>query len=72
MPNWKELRRFCERDEWELYKTTDHFYYRKYMEDGTIKRTRASNGSKEIPSHLWHRILKQQLQVSQEYFNQMI
>ena len=35
MPSWKELKRFCENDEWELYKTTNHDYYRKIEDDGT-------------------------------------
>jgi hypothetical protein len=25
MPSWKELKRFCDRDQWDLYKDTDHF-----------------------------------------------
>ncbi len=29
MPSWKELKRFCDRDGWELYKETDHYFYRK-------------------------------------------
>lgn len=24
MPRWKDLKRFCENDGWELYKSTDH------------------------------------------------
>ena len=28
MPRWKELKRFCERDGWDLYKNTDHYFYR--------------------------------------------
>ncbi len=45
MPKWKELKRFCDRDGWELYKDTDHYFYRKmynnlnsalnYNEEGT-------------------------------------
>ncbi len=31
MPGWKDLKRFCERDNWELFKDTDHYYYRKKM-----------------------------------------
>ena len=27
MPRWKELKRFCDRDGWELYKDTDHYFY---------------------------------------------
>lgn len=69
MPKWKDLKRFCERDGWELYKSTDHDFYRKVLPDGTIKRTKVSRSSKEIPYHLWRAILKQQIQVTEEYFN---
>lgn len=69
MPSWNELRRFCERDGWELYKKTDHYYYRKQMADGTLKRTKVSMGSGQIKGNLWKEILKKQLQVTQEYFN---
>lgn len=34
MPRWKELKRFCERDGWELYKDTDHYtqeYFNKMI-----------------------------------------
>lgn len=43
MPSWRELKRFCERDGWELYKDTDHYFYRKVMDDGSLKRTQTSN-----------------------------
>ena len=72
MPNWKELKRFCESDGWELYKDTDHYYYRKFDDAGNLKRTKVSRGSGEIPKRLWHEILKKQLQVTDEYFNDMI
>ena len=72
MPSWKELRRFCENDGWELYKDTDHFYYRKIDNDGSIRRTKVSKGSGEIKYHLWKEILKKQLRVNQEYFNSKI
>ena len=29
MPSWRDLKRFCERDGWELYKNTDRYFYRK-------------------------------------------
>ena len=69
MPTWKELKRFCEQDGWELYKNTDHYYYRKYDENGNIRRTKVSRGAGEIHGHLWNEILKKQLMVSLEYFN---
>lgn len=72
MPNWKDLRLFCERDGWELYKQTDHYFYRKVMEDGTVKRTKVSMGSKEIGNKLWKEILRRQLQVTQDYFNKIL
>jgi CRISPR/Cas system-associated protein Cas7 (RAMP superfamily) len=69
MPSWRDLKRFCDRDGWELYKQTDHYYYRKVMPDGTLKVTRVSMGTGEISRNLWRTILKQQIQVSKEYFN---
>ena len=64
MPRWKELKRFCDRDGWELYKDTD--------DNGNIKLTKVSKGSGEIRPHMWREILKKQLQVTQEYFNTKI
>jgi len=72
MPTWKELKRFCERDGWSLYKDTDHYYYKKVDDDGTIRRAKVSKGSGEIKHHLWKEILKKQLRVTQEYFNSKI
>lgn len=66
MPTWKELKRFCEQDGWELYKNTDHYYYRKYDENGNIRCTKVSRGVGEIRGHLWNEILKKQLMVSLE------
>ncbi len=69
MPNWKDLKRFCDRDGWEIYKQTDHWYYHKIMPDGQVKRTKVSMGTGEIKKNLWRQIREKQLQVSQEYFN---
>lgn len=72
MPRWKELKRFCDNDGWELYKDTDHYYYRKLNDDGTIKKTKISKGSGEIRTHMWQEILKKQLQVNKGYFKDKI
>lgn len=72
MLKWSELKRFCEKDGWELYKSTDHYFYRKFMPDGSVKRTKVSRGTGEIKKHLWQKILKKQLQVTQEEFNAKI
>ena len=66
------MKRYCESDEWELYKDTDHYFYRKDDENGTPKFTKVSKGSGEIPKSLWAEILKKQLRVSKEYFNSKI
>ena len=72
MPSWRELKRFCERDGWELYKDTDHYFYRKAGKDGTVRRTKVSKGTGEIKYHMWRQILKKQLRVTEAYFNEKI
>jgi hypothetical protein len=72
MPCWKDLKRFCDKDGWECYKDTDHYFYRKIEQDGSIKLTKVSKGTGEIYGNLWNQILKKQLQVTKEYFNSII
>lgn len=72
MPSWRDLRRFCESDGWELYKDTDHYFYRKDDISGTPRFTKVSKGTGEINGKLWHIILRKQLCVSKEYFNSKI
>jgi hypothetical protein len=72
MPSWRDLKRFCDRDGWELYKQTDHYFYRKEDDFGNMKFTKVSMGSGEIGNHMFRRILKQQLKVSMEEFNKKI
>jgi len=68
MPSWKELKRFCENDGWELYKKTDHWFYRKIERNGNIKHTKISMSSGEIQKNMWQQILKKQLQVTKDIF----
>jgi hypothetical protein len=73
LPSWKELKRFCDRDDWEQYKkTTDHYFYRKRDSNGNVRRVKVSKNPSEIHYHMWQDILKQQLQVTIEYFNKNI
>ena len=72
MPSWKDLKRFCDNDGWELYKETDHLFYRKEDAYGNVRRTKISKGTGEIYGYLWKEILKKQLRVTTEYFNSMI
>lgn len=69
MSNTSEHKRFCERDGWELYKKTDHYFYRKEQENGTWKFTKVSMGHKEYGKAFWRQILNKQLKCTQEYFN---
>lgn len=72
MPTWKELRRFCERDGWELYKKHRSLFYRKIDANGDLRFTKVSRGSGEIKGFLWKEILRKQLRVTEEYFNSKI
>ena len=69
MPSWRDLKRFCERDGWKLFKDTDHSFYRKFDDDGKMRITKVSRGSGQINGNLWNYILKKELQVTKEYFN---
>ena len=72
MPSWKELKRYCDRDGWENYKTTDHFFYRKVLPNGEVLHTKVSNSSAQIGPALWRKILNNQLCTSQEHFDDVI
>lgn len=48
---------------------TDHWYYEKVLNDGTLLRTKISHAvSKEIPQNLWDRILRKQLHITEKDF----
>lgn len=68
-PKFRDLKRYCEKNGWVMVKNTDHWYYEKILPDGTILRTRISHAlHKEIPEHLWKKILKLQLKITEEEF----
>jgi len=67
-PTKDELKRFCEIDGWEELKTTDHWRYKKTLDNGDILRTRVSLGrgpACDDPA-LWHRIWRHQLALESE------
>lgn len=37
-------------------KDTDHYFYRKFDDDGNIRMTKVSKGSGEIHTHMWREI----------------
>ncbi len=66
---FRDLKRFCERDRWVLIRSTDHWYYEKVLPDGRVLRTKVSRSlQREIPRHLWERILKHQLHITEVEF----
>lgn len=72
MHKWTDLKQFCEKDGWELYKQTNRWYYRKIMPDGTLKRVKVYMEDSEIHISMWKEILGRQLQVSQDYFYKVL
>jgi hypothetical protein len=72
MFKWTDVKQFCEKDGWELYKQTNRWYYRKIMPDGTLKRVKVYMEDAEINASMWKEILARQLQVSQADFDAII
>ncbi|MBQ3396221.1 MAG: type II toxin-antitoxin system HicA family toxin [Synergistaceae bacterium] len=68
MPKIREVRKYLNRHGWELYRNTDHEYYRLKLSDGSYRYTRLSHGDGEIPVIVWKRQLKQ-IGITQEEFN---
>jgi hypothetical protein len=71
LPKFRDLKNYCERSDWELFKEdSDHYYYRKLLPDGTLLRTKVSRSlGKEIGKTLFREILKRQLHTTKEEFN---
>jgi hypothetical protein len=70
LPKFRDLKRYCERNGWQMFKQTDHFWYRKLLSDGSILITKVSLSlGKEIPRGLWKHILSKQLRITPEEFN---
>lgn len=72
MASWKDLRRFLENDGWVLVRHGRDDIYEKVLDDGRILRTRVSKGTGEIGKGLFARILKQQLEVDKDFFNEFL
>jgi len=68
-PTWREIEEFCQRDDWELIRSTDHVFFRKVLADGTVLETHRSFASdKTMSPGRFLAILRHQLQVSPEEF----
>lgn len=69
MPSWRDLENYLKRDGWEYVRDGVDKIYEKTMPNGEIRRTRVSKSSGEIRGGLFNRILKQQLGIDKEEFN---
>ncbi|MDA8211521.1 MAG: hypothetical protein M0021_06530 [Clostridia bacterium] len=68
-PKFGDLKRYCDKNGWVLIRNTDHWYYEKVLSNGNVLQTKVSHTKqKEIPGHLWQKILKHQLQISEKEF----
>ena len=65
MPRWKDLLRFLDRNGMFIRHDSNH---NVYIYNG--KRIRVSRGSGEIDRNTWKDILKHQLGINQEKFNE--
>ncbi len=69
-----DIRRFCEVDNWESKdakagkKRRDHDRFFKTLPDGSVLRTKASRGNKELGGDLARHILRDQLRVTEAQF----
>lgn len=68
-PKFGDLKRYCDKNGWVLTRNTDHWYYEKVLSNGNVLQTKVSHATqKEIPGHLWKKILKNQLQITEKEF----
>lgn len=66
MPSFGDLKRYLERTGWTVERTTDHWYYKKILDNGGVLTTRVSfSVGEEIPPYLWKKILSKQLCTTQ-------
>lgn len=73
-PTWKQLERFCQVEEWEDRdaargrRSGDHKRYRLRLPDGNVLTTKVSHGTGQVDAGLFTRILRDQLQVTEQEF----
>jgi len=74
MPSWRDLERFLLHDGWEFRSQNSgrDKCYTRILSNGEILWTRVSKSSGQIGKGLFSAILKNQLKVSQDYFNRVL
>ncbi|QJD86264.1 hypothetical protein HH215_25920 [Cohnella herbarum] len=69
-PRFRDLKSYCDKNGWVLIGNTDHWYYEKVLQNGDILKTKVSLAvHKEIPRNIWKNILKHQLKITENEFN---
>jgi hypothetical protein len=64
-PTWSQVEAFCRKDGWEEIRETDHVFYRRVLENGTVLETHRSFSTKKtMRGDRFALILRTQLRVS--------
>lgn len=70
MPSWSDLERYLQRNGWVLIRSTGRDKIYEKQESGQlIRRTAVSKGTGEIGKGLFARILKQQIGITKQEFD---
>jgi hypothetical protein len=66
-PKWRDVRRFCENEGFDLF-SSDHEYYDKTFPGGETAGTKISRGveGETLDPGMWHMVWKRQLRVKSE------
>ncbi len=68
-PTWGQVEQFCRIDGWTQARRTDHVFFEKVLDDGTVLRTHRSFAStKTMSPGRFKAILRHQLRVSEDDF----
>ena len=72
MPSWKDQERWLRKNGYTLHRDNGRDkIYMKTEEDGTIRRTAVSKGTGEIGKGLFEKIVKKQLGISREEYDNL-
>jgi len=64
-PTWGQVEEFCQADGWDQLRETDHVFFRKVLDDGTVLEThRSFSARKGMSADRFALILRTQLKVS--------
>jgi hypothetical protein len=68
-PTWAQVEEFCRKDRWEEVRATDHVFFRKVLQDGSVLEThRSFSAKKSMSEDRFALILRTQLRVTAAAF----